>query len=100
MVNVMQPWWQDVPAVAGREMSLPTATGAVEIQFRSDVAIAEPAVYRVIIMEPSPATAESLASQQHEAPGTYASGSTGYTGVWSRPDLLDEEPTWEDAAWQ
>jgi hypothetical protein len=93
MVNVTQPRWQDVSASAGREISLPTS-GAVEIQFRSDNATVDPAVCRVIILEPQAALAQMASSTQAGAP-------VAYTDARFRPGFADdEEPTWEDAAWQ
>jgi len=94
MVNVTQPRWQDVPDVARRKISLPTAAGAVEIQFRSDIATADPAVCRVIILEPRAALAQVASSTLADAP-------VSYTNARFRPGYADdEEPTWEDAAWQ
>ena len=95
MENVTQPRWQDVPTLTGRRMPLPPAAGTVEIQFRSDVATADPAVCRIIILEPSAAAAQVTS-------GTHAEVSVGHVGTWSSRFGFteDEEPTWEDAAWQ
>ena len=93
MVNVTQPRWQDVPTQGRREISLP-ASGAVEIQLRSDTATVDPAVCRVIILEPHAARAQM-------ASGTHAGAPVAYTDARFRPGFADEEePTWEDAAWQ
>jgi len=101
VVNVTQPR-QDVPTLAGREISLPTAAGAVEIQFRSDALAADPAVYRIIVLDPRSATADVPISRAQPTSSTYAIASTDYIGTWSSRfgRTEDEVPTWEDAAWQ
>ena len=95
MVNVMQTRWHDTLAGVGRQVSLPTSSGALEIQFRSDLATAEPAaVCRIIVMEPLTGAAQA-ASSAHASPSLLSMGER------FRPGFADdEEPTWEDAAWQ
>ena len=102
MMNVTQPRWKDVPVLAGREVSLPTAAGAVEIQFRTDVLTVDPAVYRIIVLDPRSATADAPAGQPQATSSTHAFTSAGFAGTWSSRFGLteDEVPTWEDAAWQ
>jgi len=102
MVNVTQPRWQDVPVGTGREVLLPTAAGAVEVQFRSDVLAVDPAVCRIIVLDPRSATADVPASRTQPTSSTYAIASADYVGIWSSRfgRTEDEVPTWEDAAWQ
>ena len=102
MVNVTQPRWQDVPELAGREIPLPTAAGALQIQFRSDVLTVDPAVCRIIVLDPRSASAEVTAGQLQSTYSTHAFASVDYAGTWSSRFGVteDEVPTWEDAAWQ
>ena len=76
---------QGVSALPGQEYSLPTAAGSVEIKFQSVNPTADQAPCRIIIVQPGAASDRSTEF-------TGASSGFGFTG--------DEEPTWEDAAWQ
>ena len=101
MVNVTQPRWQNVPVSAGREFPLPIASNSVEIQLRTDIPTMERALCRIIILQPEPGTAEAFGVGRLVATTTLDKSWNGYQGAWPRLGLSeDEEPTWEDAAWQ
>lgn len=102
MVNVTQPRWQDAPVMTRREASLSTTAGAVEIPSGFEILAVDPAVYRVIVLDPRSATANMPAVRPRTTSSTYAVASTDYVGTWSSRFGLteDEVPTWEDAAWQ
>ena len=81
---------QEFTTVSGREFSLPTAAGSVEIKFQSSNTAADQVPCQIIILQPGSALAEATSAQ-----------STEYTGIVSGFGFADdEEPTWEDAAWQ
>jgi hypothetical protein len=82
VMTVTRP--QSAPALPAKEFTLPTATGSVEIKFQSGNTAVEQAPCQIIIVQP-----ESVNARSSEY--TLASSGIGFS---------DEEPTWEDAAWQ
>ena len=101
MVNVTQPRWQNAVASAVREFSLPPAANSVEIQLRTDISTAEQAHCRIIILQPDSGTVEAFGVGRQVATTTHDNSWNGYQGAWPRLGLSeDDEPTWEDAAWQ
>jgi hypothetical protein len=82
VMTVTRP--QEVAAQSSRAFSLPTAAGTVEIKFQTGNTAADQAPCQIIILQP-----EAVSAQSSE----YTTTSSGF-------GFTDEEPTWEDAAWQ
>jgi hypothetical protein len=82
VMTVTRP--QEVAAQSSRAFSLPTAAGTVEIKFQTGNTAVDQAPCQIIVVQPE----------------SHSSRSTDYTGATSDFGFTDEEPTWEDAAWQ
>jgi hypothetical protein len=89
VLTLTRPQSLKAPAQSFQEFSLPTNAGAVEIQVQAE-SPADLALCRIIILQPqSPTT------------NRYTDRTAGFLGSTNGSGALeDEEPTWEDAAWQ
>ena len=98
MVSLMPTYWQEAAAPTSRGPTLPPAAGAVEIRLTSDVPNADRALCRILILPLGPAAAEPQVDRLRAAPSTHDDGSVDQWFHLGPSD--EEEPTWEDAAWQ